>query len=137
MEDLFDSRWRVPVPAWTDHQVVARPGASGGAANVTVVVGIPIGELHGIVAFFSTAGTEITIGSARRSSHSMEYGVSLFGVTTAVSLQVTTRASLLIWIGSNVTSGTGRGWCLRGTACSRLSASPASGGMRENPKVSD
>ena len=31
-------------------------------------------------------GTEITIGSARRSSHSIEYGVSLLGVTTAVSL---------------------------------------------------
>ena len=29
---------------------------------------------------------QITIGSARRSSHNTEYGVSLFGVTTAVSL---------------------------------------------------
>jgi hypothetical protein len=42
----------------------------------------------------STAGTEITIGSARRSSQSIEYGVSLLGVTTAVSLGVKTRDSL-------------------------------------------
>jgi hypothetical protein len=29
--------------------------------------------------------TEITIGSARKSSHANEYGVSLLGVVTAVS----------------------------------------------------
>jgi hypothetical protein len=34
----------------------------------------------------STAGTESTIGSARRSIHMKEYGVSLFGVGMAVSL---------------------------------------------------
>ena len=34
----------------------------------------------------------MTTGSARRSSHSMEYGVSLLGVTTVVSCQVNTRA---------------------------------------------
>jgi hypothetical protein len=43
---------------------------------------------------FSTLGTQITIGSARRSSCSIESGVSLFGVTIAVSLGVNTRASL-------------------------------------------
>ncbi|MGY3153669.1 hypothetical protein ACVL91_006446 [Bradyrhizobium elkanii] len=34
------------------------------------------------------------MGSARRSSHANEYGVSLLGVMTAVSSYVKTRASL-------------------------------------------
>ena len=36
-----------------------------------------------------------TIGSARKSSIAIEYGVSLFGVLIAVSFGVKTRASLL------------------------------------------
>src|SRR3982074_547993 len=39
-----------------------------------------------------------TIGSARRSNHKVEYGVSLLGVTTAVSLYVATYARFLIWL---------------------------------------
>lgn len=38
--------------------------------------------------------TVSTIGSARRSSQTNEYGVSLLGVTTAVSSYVNTRRSL-------------------------------------------
>ncbi|MCY1456219.1 hypothetical protein D9M71_734210 [compost metagenome] len=45
-----------------------------------------------------TAGTVITRGSARRSAQSIEYGVSLFGVMTAVSAGVATRCSLDSWL---------------------------------------
>ena len=45
-----------------------------------------------------TAGTVITSGSARRSAQSIEYGVSLFGVITAVSAGVATRCSLFNWL---------------------------------------
>jgi len=38
----------------------------------------------------------MTIGSARKSIHTSEYGVSLFGVGIAVSLQVNTFSSFLI-----------------------------------------
>jgi len=43
-------------------------------------------------------GTHITSGSARRSISKSEYGVSAFGVTTAVSLGVKVLESFQIWL---------------------------------------
>ena len=46
-----------------------------------------------------------TSGSVRRSAPSVEYGVSEFGVWTAVSAGVYTRAMLCTWFQSPLYSG--------------------------------
>ena len=95
MEDLLDESGCFSLPIGADDHVVARSGAGGPAAHVPVVEGIRIGQLHGVVARFRDSrnrdhrwfGAQIDLHQA--------IGVSLFGVITAVSLYVNTRASLV------------------------------------------
>ena len=71
-EHLLDAGGRFAFPIGPNHQVVAGFIAGGAAADVTVVEGVAVAEHHRVVARFSTAGTDSTIGSARRSIHTME-----------------------------------------------------------------
>ena len=69
----------------TGEQGAAGAVAGGAAAHVAVVEGLPVDELHVVAAPGAMAGMHSTSGSARKSACTIEYGVSLLGVGTAVS----------------------------------------------------
>src|SRR5436305_51787 len=51
-KDLLDPCGRIAFPAGANHEIVARIVARSAAADVTIVVGIAIDELHRVVALF-------------------------------------------------------------------------------------
>ena len=74
-------------PVGTCHEIIASFTTSGAAADIAVVVRVAVAELHRVVAvFFYGRNRQHQRLGAQVHAKMKEYGVSLLGVMTAVSL---------------------------------------------------